>query len=106
MIKGDIILIPFPFTDLSGVKSRPALVLFSDEVDITIAFITSQLKWQDEFDVAVQPAELNGLKVSSVIRLSKIATVDKNLCLGKLGSLSDLDLKNINDGLLRIFKLI
>lgn len=41
MKKGDLILIPFPFTDLSGNKNRPALVLINSELEITVAFISS-----------------------------------------------------------------
>jgi mRNA interferase MazF len=48
MNKGDIILIPFPFTDLTGVKTRPALVLVSKSEDLTVAFISSQLRGKDE----------------------------------------------------------
>ena len=51
MKKGDIILIPFPFTDLSGNKNRPALVLVNSELDITVAFISTQLKWKEETDI-------------------------------------------------------
>ena len=41
MKKGDIVLIPFPFTDLTGNKNRPALVLVESEEDITVCFITT-----------------------------------------------------------------
>ncbi len=44
MNKGEIILITFPFTDLSGSKLRPALVLAADKEDVTVAFITTNLQ--------------------------------------------------------------
>ena len=62
MNKGDIVLIPFPFTDLSGIKNRPALILVDGEVDITVSFITTQLKWQEDSDVRIEPTQTNGLK--------------------------------------------
>ncbi|WP_240676228.1 hypothetical protein [Botryobacter ruber] len=46
MKKEDFVLIPFPFTNLTGTKNRPALVLFGSDEDITVSFITTQLKWQ------------------------------------------------------------
>ena len=51
MQKGDVILIVFPFTDLSGNKLRPALVVAETTTDLTVLFITTQLKWQEETDV-------------------------------------------------------
>ena len=62
MNKGDIVLIPFPFTDLLGNKFRPAVILIDSEDDVTVSFITTQLKWQSEFDISVQPSDINGLK--------------------------------------------
>lgn len=85
MNKGDIVLMPFPFTDLSGIKNRPALILVDGESDITVSFITTQLKWQEEFDVKIEALKTNGLKKTSLIRLSKLATIDKDLVIGNLG---------------------
>jgi mRNA interferase MazF len=42
-LKGKIVLIPFPFTDLTAAKLRPALVLFEGERDIVVAFISSKV---------------------------------------------------------------
>lgn len=82
MIKGDIVLIPFPFTDFSGIKNRPALVLSMGEMDMTVSFITTQLKRREEYDLAIDSSQVNGLKSRSLIRLSKIATIDRDLVIG------------------------
>lgn len=92
MPKGDIVLVTFPFTDLSGTKLRPAVVLFESTSDFTSAFITSKLHWQEPTDVPVIPSANNGIKVRSVIRTSKIATLDSSLVKGVLGKLSEADL--------------
>ncbi len=42
MTKGDIVLITFPFTDLSGIKLRPAIVLFQNDTDVTVCFYHKQ----------------------------------------------------------------
>ncbi len=103
MNKGDIVLIPFPFTDLSGIKNRPALILVDGESDLTVSFITTQLKWQEDFDVKIEPTQTNGFKKTSLIRLSKLATIDKDLVIGKLGDLSQDELTNVDKNLVKIY---
>ena len=93
MEKGDILLIPFPFTDLKGNKNRPALVLIDSEFDVTLAFISTQVKWKEESDVLLKPNKNNGLKKESLLRLSKIATIDKNLALGRIGRMDSFELE-------------
>jgi mRNA interferase MazF len=93
MKQGDLVLIPFPFTDLSGHKVRPALVLISTSLDVTLAFISTQLHWQEPTDLLLSPSESNGLKKPSLIRLSKLATIDNALIEGRLGELSQSELE-------------
>lgn len=105
MKKGDIILLSFPFTDLKGNKIRPALVLVVSDLDVIVAFITTQFKWQNPFDILLEPNDSNGLKKTSLLRLSKITTIDKDLILGKLGVLDSVDSQNINNSLIKILNL-
>lgn len=105
MKKGDIVLIPFPYTDLTGTKNRPALILIGSNDDITVSFITTQLKWQEQYDLKIEPSIGNGLKKPSLIRLSKITTVDKDLVIGKLGELSEREISETNRKLRELLKL-
>ncbi|MDP3912362.1 MAG: type II toxin-antitoxin system PemK/MazF family toxin [Bacteroidota bacterium] len=105
MSKGDIVLIPFPFSDLSGAKNRPAIILIETDDDVTVAFITTQLKWESQFDVLLQPSDFNGLKKVSLIRLNKLATIDKDLVVGRLGSLEEPLMELLDRNLIRIFRL-
>ena len=105
MNKGNIILIPFPFTDLTGSKIRPAVVLCKNELDVTICFITSELRWKTEYDISILPSTRNGLKVPSLIRCSKIATIDSNLVLGELGKLSNIEITELNNKLKNLFQI-
>ena len=86
---GDVVLVPFPFTDLTSTKVRPALVISKNDTpgdDVVLAFISSRdnapgLRITSDLDVFDQ----TGLKVTSVIRYDKIATLEKKLVLGELG---------------------
>jgi len=103
--KGDVVLVSFPFTDLSGSKLRPAFVLAESNQDVLVAFITTQAKRSDEFSIKLTATAINGLKIDSLVRLNKITTLDKNLVFGKLGSLSEMEINQINAGLIKLLNL-
>jgi mRNA interferase MazF len=105
MLKGDIILIPFPFTDLTGNKLRPALILAQTNIDLTVAFITTQLQWQEPTDILLQPGASNGIKKASVVRISKIATIDKQLAIGKIGAINNIQIAELNLKLKTVFQI-
>ena len=105
MAKGTIVLITFPFTDLSGSKLRPVVILAETIEDVTVAFITTQLKWQETTDVVLSPSSGNNLKLPSLIRTSKIATLDKALIKGTIGKLTIEETKALDEKLKQIFKL-
>jgi mRNA interferase MazF len=103
--KGDVVLLPFPFTDVSGNKVRPAVVLVVDELDVTVAFLTTQSDWQRADDLLLTPSETNGLKKQSLLRVPKLATIERSLVLGRLGSLSEPNLSALNQKLILVFQL-
>lgn len=105
MAKGDIVLITFPFTDLSGSKLRPAVVLTDTSLDLTVCFITTQVGWQESTDVLLTASATNGLKKQSLVRTSKIATLDKSLAKGLLGRLKHTELTELNSKLKILFQL-
>lgn len=110
--KGTIVLIPFPFTDLSSHKVRPAVVLSArlKGDDVVLAFISSQeSKKKEPTGVLISRTSKGftetGLKEDSVVRVSKIATLDKKIMLGTLGIVSKDIEKEIDSKLKIIFKL-
>ena len=105
MAKADIILIPFPFTNLTDTKVRPCLVLLETDFDVTVSFITTQTGWNDISSVQINPSDGNGLKKESLIRLNKLATIDKELIIGKIGILSKEEKKKVNNKLKELFQL-
>jgi mRNA interferase MazF len=105
MPKGEIVLIPFPFTNLTDTKIRPCLVLIEAEFDVTVSFITTQTVWSDKASLSTKPSVTNGLKKESLIRLNKLATIDKELILGKIGSLSKDELDAVNQKLKEVLQL-
>jgi len=105
MSKGNIVLIPFPYTDLSGSKLRPALVLAETALDVMVSFITSQIQWQEPTDVILNPNLTNGIKKTSLVRLGKIATIKKQLITGRLGNLSKLEVADVNQKLKIILQI-
>lgn len=110
--KGDIVLVPFPFTDLSTSKLRPAVVLWVDSLglDITVCFISSQKINSislEEFVIKTTNPEfsLTGLKVNSKVRVSRIITIQRNLITRKIGKLGLNLLKQLDCTLRETFKL-
>lgn len=105
MAKGTVVLVIFPFTDLSGSKLRPSVILSDNGSDVTVGFVTTQIKWQEPTDLLLEPTAVNGLKTPSIVRVSKLATLDKKLIKGYIGHLSFDDLSRLNECLKQVFLL-
>jgi mRNA interferase MazF len=112
MKRGTIILVPFPFTDLSAQKVRPGLVLAhpKNSRDAVIAFIsTATSKRPGRYEIPLTGAHpdfaITGLKRNSIIRLDKIATLDTKTVLGELGRLHSTMQQEVDKKLRVLFNL-
>ena len=106
--KWDIVLVPFPFTDLSAAKKRPGLIIspnqYNRDQDVIIAFVTSQLKIQHRMgDYKIKEWEKSNLPKPSIIRM-KFATIDKSIVIKTLGRLYKTDSSEFAQSLIRFFK--
>jgi mRNA interferase MazF len=99
-LKGKIVLIPFPFTDLSSTKLRPALVLHESAKDVVVAFISSRTENPAPTDIIIDrnhpEFKQTGLKLTSTLKIDKIATISKELILGEIGEVGAKLRKEIN----------
>lgn len=104
----DLILVPFPFTDLTAAKRRPALVVSPDDYnaatgDVVIAFVTSRLG-QDPRpgDHRIALWRESGLPKPSTLRM-KLATVDSGIVRKRIGELATGERDEVREKLREFF---
>lgn len=107
--RGDVVLVPFPFTDLSTQRQRPAVVLSGDRFhqsshDVIIAAITSQPASLFT-DYPLQDWQSAGLLGPSVVRVGKLLTLHRALVRRRLGALTPSDLREVEKRLTQVFEL-
>ena len=109
--KGDIVLVQFPFSDLSQTKLRPALVLAVNASlnEITLCFISSQQVKSlspGEFAIAKSDQEFagTGLKTDSKVRVTRVITLERTLVIRKIGKLGTRQTGKLNQVLIEAFK--
>ncbi len=107
---GDIILVPFPFTDQTASKKRPAVIISSEQYnavrpDFIIMAITSQLRPQTIFgDAIVTGWQAAGLLKPSTIK-PVIATIEQSLTIKQLGRLEPVDIQTLKEAMAAIVGL-
>lgn len=112
-MKNRIVLVPFPFDDLSSNKVRPAVCL-TDEIKpfghVVVAFITSRvLDPPSRTDLTIESSDPDfsrtGLKVASTIRLHRLMTVSRSLFRRDLGTVSKSHSRLIEERLRTLFNI-
>lgn len=90
-IKGDVIVLPFPFTNLSASKKRPALILSNIKGDDYIMLQITSKNIKDNYAITLLETDFyfGSLQTDSNIRPNKIFTLDEKLILYKIGHLND-----------------
>lgn len=107
----DVVVVPFPFTDQTTTKRRPALVLsdasnFNMQVGQSVlAMITSARNSSWPLDVEIKDLDSAGLPADSIVRM-KLFTLDDRLVIRKAGVLSSVDAIAVSDALGRLLKLV
>ena len=93
--QGDIVIVPLPFTDLTGRKKRPVIVLSNHKYneisdDMLVAAVTSNLQ-KKSYTVKITNDDLQEgtLAVDSCIRADKIYTISQDAALKQFGKVND-----------------
>ena len=106
-VRGDVIVLPFPFSDLSSSKKRPALVLATlTGENIIVCSITSQHRTGNKYSIKLETSDVkNGsLKQASYIQPDVIFTADSMMVSYKIGELSNEKMLLVTNTLIKIFQ--
>jgi mRNA interferase MazF len=104
---GDLVLVPFPFTNQSESKKRPAVIIssetyHSERLDLILMAVTSQIKAPPMTgEVAIKDWQGAGLLKPSIIK-PIIATVERTLILKKLGQLKEEEQSALREAIRQI----
>jgi mRNA interferase MazF len=92
---GDVVLVAFPHTGKTRTKNRPALVILdTGDADVVVARVTTQLH-QTPYDVVITDWQSAGLLAPSIVRLHKLATLEKTIIRKRLGQLQSADRQRV-----------
>ncbi len=106
LVKGDVVVVLFPFSDLSSAKKRPALVLATpDGDDVILSQITSRLV-SDRYSILIGEADFSSgsLRQESNVRPTRIFTADKRIIQYTAGHLNDQKMIAIVDRVVEIIQ--
>ena len=105
-VRGDVVVVPFPFSDLTRAKRRPALVLATlSGDDVILCQITSQ-SVRDTYAILLQDAnfEQGGLRQTSNVRPNRLFTADQRIILYRIGTIKQEKQAAIIDAVVAILR--
>ena len=106
LVRGDVAVVPFPFSDLTRAKRRPALVLAApDGNDLILCQITSQAvrdSWA--LPLSADQFETGGLRKASQVRPNRVFTADRRIVLYQAGRVLPDYLARVVNTLIRILQ--
>jgi mRNA interferase MazF len=105
-VKGDVVVVPFPFSDLTQSKKRPALVIAVLEGDNVILCQITSKTIKDSYAISLndEDYEIGSLKQSSNIRPNRIFTADSHIILYRVGNLKTEKLARVINGVVEIIQ--
>ncbi|MBN1358955.1 MAG: type II toxin-antitoxin system PemK/MazF family toxin [Sedimentisphaerales bacterium] len=105
-VKGDVVVIPFPFSDLSQSKRRPAVVIASLQGDDVILCQLTSKGAKDAYAIPLDDADFasGSLKQPSNIRPNRLFTADTHIVLYRVGTLNSEKLTEVIDKLVGIIR--
>lgn len=100
---GDLVLLAFSFTSGAKAKRRPALVILDvGDADILVARVTTR-SYDTHFDIALTDWQSAGLLAASIVRVHKVATLERTLVERHMGQISTADRSRIAEVLARTY---
>jgi mRNA interferase MazF len=105
-VKGEVVIVPFPFSDLSQIKKRPALVVAELKGDDRILCQITSRSYDDPYSIPLVNTDfqVGGLKMSSWVRPNKIFTFESSLIERSVGRLNDQKMNEIIEALIKIMR--
>ena len=105
-VKGDVVVVPFPFSDLSQSKRRPALMIASLEGEDAILCQITSKTIRDSYAISIDNTDfINGsLRQQSNVRPNRLFTADCHIILYKVGSIKKEKITQVIDKIIEIIK--
>ena len=103
-VKGEVVIVPFPFSDLSQIKKRPALVVAELQGDDRILCQITSRSYNDPYSIPLVSTdfEIGGLRMASWVRPNKIFTFESSLVERSVGRLNNQKMNEIIGAIIKI----